>query len=136
MKSTTKLRYLLVFIISLGFSTLYAQSDADELAKQLQNPIASLISVPFQGNMDFGVGPYDGTRFTLNIQPVIPISISDNWNLIGRVILPFISQSDVYFDSNQTGLGDAVVSSFSHQGTHQRRDNLGSRPCIIGAYHY
>ena len=112
MKSTIKLRYLLAFIISLGFSKLYAQSDADELAKQLQNPIASLISVPFQGNMDFGVGPYDGTRFTLNIQPVIPISISENWNLIGRVILPFISQSDVYFDSNQTGLGDAVVSGF------------------------
>jgi hypothetical protein len=79
----------------------------------LQNPVASLISVPFQGNLDFGIGPADGTRFTLNIQPVVPISISENWNLIGRVILPVISQTDVFGDSgNQTGLGDAVLSGF------------------------
>lgn len=86
---------------------------ADKLAKQLQNPVASLISVPFQGNFDFGVGPEDGTRMTINIQPVVPISISENWNLIGRVILPVISQTDVFGNSgSQFGLSDAVLSGF------------------------
>ncbi|WP_250433923.1 hypothetical protein [Hanstruepera flava] len=88
-------------------------SQADKLAKQLQNPVASLISVPFQGNFDFGIGSENGSRMTLNIQPVIPISISGNWNLIGRVILPVISQNNVYGNSgSQFGLSDAVVSGF------------------------
>ncbi len=115
--------YLFLFLILLGLQS-YSQttestddnpqeSQADALAKQLQNPVANLISVPFQGNFDFGIGPENGSRMTLNIQPVIPISISDNWNLIGRVILPVISQQDVYGNSgNQFGLSDAVVSSF------------------------
>jgi len=89
------------------------ESQADALAKQLQNPVASLISVPFQGNFDFGVGPENGTRITTNIQPVIPISISENWNLIGRVILPVISQTNVFGNSgSQFGLSDAVLSGF------------------------
>ncbi|MGJ5642157.1 hypothetical protein [Formosa sp. S-31] len=112
---------LLIFPAVLLFSNFsYSQeetatpaSEADALAKQLQNPVASLISVPFQGNMDFGFDPEDGTRFTLNIQPVIPIGISEDWNLIARVVLPFISQHDVYGNSGtQTGLSDAVVSAF------------------------
>ncbi|NIK92423.1 transporter [Mangrovimonas sp. CR14] len=106
---------LLVVALLFGYS-IYAQdetSSADALAKQLQNPVASLISVPFQGNLDFGYDPENGTKFTLNIQPVIPISISENWNLIGRVILPVVSQTDIYGNSgNQTGLSDAVVSAF------------------------
>ncbi|WP_104734514.1 hypothetical protein [Hanstruepera ponticola] len=88
-------------------------SQADKLAKQLQNPVASLISVPFQGNFDFGIGTENGSRMTLNIQPVIPLSISEHWNLIGRVILPVISQHNAYGNSgSQFGLSDAVVSGF------------------------
>lgn len=89
------------------------ESQADALAKQLQNPLASLISVPFQGNFDFGVGPADGNKMVLNIQPVVPISISENWNLIGRLILPVVSQNNVFGNSgSQFGLSDAVVSAF------------------------
>jgi hypothetical protein len=63
-------------------------ADAAELAKKLANPVASMISVPFQSNFDFGMGPNeDGFRYTLNIQPVIPFKLGDNWNLISRTII-------------------------------------------------
>jgi len=85
----------------------------DELAKKLQNPLASLISVPFQSNFDFGFEPADGSRWLMNVQPVIPLSISEDWNLIGRVILPVISQNDIFGESgSQTGIGDALVTGF------------------------
>ena len=67
-----------------------------ELAKQLQNPVASLIIVPFKNNFEFNLGPIDdGFKYTLNFQPVIPVSLSKDWNLIIRTIVPFISQEDV-----------------------------------------
>jgi hypothetical protein len=76
-------------------------AEADTLAKQLSNPISSLISVPFQANEDFGYGPsHNGYKFTLNIQPVIPISISRDWNLILRTIFPIVSQHDLFYVEN------------------------------------
>ena len=105
-----------LLLANLLFSQEEPQSEAaatDALAKKLQNPIASLISVPFQGNFDFGFEPNDGSRVLVNIQPVIPMSISKDWNLISRVILPVISQSDIFGPSgNQFGLGDVTLSAF------------------------
>ena len=63
-----------------------------DLQKAAQNPVASLISVPVQNNSNFGIGPYDRTQNVLNIQPVIPIRASENWNLIIRWIAPVIWQ--------------------------------------------
>jgi len=77
------------------------EEEETKLAKQLVNPISSLISVPFQANEDFGYGPsHNGYKFTLNIQPVIPISLTKNWNLILRTIVPVVSQHDLFFVEN------------------------------------
>lgn len=88
-------------------------ADAQELAKQLSNPVASLVSVPFQSNFDFGMGADDdGYRYTMNLQPVIPFSLNKEWNLISRTILPIINQDDVVGRSRQAGLGDITQSFF------------------------
>jgi hypothetical protein len=116
-------------------TTLSPTTAAEDLAKKLQNPVSSLISVPFQNNFDFGLGPsHTGWRYTLNVQPVIPISLNKDWNLISRTILPVISQHNAVgapieaggedfeatsgitrsrsVDVNQDGLGDTVQSFF------------------------
>jgi hypothetical protein len=73
-------------------ATPAAATNAEELRKQSQNPIASLISVPLQENFNFGIGSADRTQNVINIQPVIPFSISEHWNLITRWITPIIYQ--------------------------------------------
>lgn len=91
-------------------------ADAEALAMKLANPIASLISVPFQNNFDFGMGPDgDGSKYLLNFQPVIPFDVNEDWNLISRTIIPYVYQNDVFGTSenpsgSQSGLSDIVQS--------------------------
>jgi hypothetical protein len=91
-----------------------AQDASVDLAQQLSNPVASLIQVPIQNNFDWGWGlDGEGFRYTSNIQPVIPISLNQDWNLISRTILPVIAQNDVTGPgTSQSGLGDTVQSIF------------------------
>ncbi len=110
MKSSALLALLLVASATVG--TSFAQ-DAD-LAQQLSNPVADLISVPIQSNLDFGIGPGGGTRWTTNIQPVIPFGISDEWNVISRTILPVtdVEGTQLGGAGDAFGLGDVVQSFF------------------------
>ena len=97
----------------IGSSTLHAADDDAELAKKLSNPVASLISVPLQSNWDFGIGVNDATRFTMNVQPVIPVSLNDDWNLIIRTIIPVIdAESPAPGIASASGLGDINQSFF------------------------
>jgi hypothetical protein len=85
---------------------------AAALAVKLQNPVADLISMQFQNNFNFGVGESNGTLYLLNIQPVIPLHITPEWNYIVRPILPFISTSNVFGPGYVSGLGDLEIETF------------------------
>jgi hypothetical protein len=102
--------------LALALAARGARADQnEELANKLSNPVADLISVPFQGNVDYDIGPTnDGTRYLLNIQPVIPINLGPDWNLISRTILPVVhwSKDVVPSDGTRFGLGDTTQSFF------------------------
>jgi len=103
----------LLALLAASPCCLAQQHDADALAKQLSNPISSLVSVPLQLNWDEGYGlDEDGQRFQLNVQPVVPVSINDDWNMISRTIVPVIAQEDVVGSGSQFGLGDVTQSLF------------------------
>lgn len=87
--------------------------DAEALAKAAQNPVANLISVPFQDNINYDVGPLGKTQNVLNIQPVIPVPLGPKWNLITRTILPVISQPAYVEGEDRTnGIGDLQFTAF------------------------
>ena len=104
---------LSLFVVASLFSNVHAESEA-ELAKKLANPIASLISLPIQANYDENIGANErGSVWRTNIQPVIPITLNKEWNLISRTILPLIDQQDIPSKGlGESGIGDIVQSFF------------------------
>ena len=114
----------LLLIIGLADPTRASDEDGDgiiesgenetaELAKAAQNPVASLISLPFQNNTQFKFGPRDKTQNILNIQPVWPVSLTEDWNLITRTIAPIVSQPSLApGQDRETGLGDITFTGF------------------------
>ena len=127
-------RRLCALIVSfMAAGNGHAQTEGD-LAKQLANPLASLISVPFQSNFDFDVGSDDGFRYTLNVQPVVPVGLSERWNLISRTIVPVVYQAGVLPGmGDQFGLGDTVQSIFFSRGNHRTAGGLiwGVGPVLL-----
>jgi len=115
-----RLAVTLLVAVVVAVSTFATESpdseemNAEALAKKLANPIAALISLPLQLNYDENIGPKDeGERWLLNIQPVVPFSLSEDWNLISRTILPVINQKNIGGNTgSQSGIGDIAQSIF------------------------
>lgn len=109
MKTKTTLATIAwVTALLLGLSAT-AQDDATELAKKSQNPIADLISVPIMNNVNFDAGPDDHVQNTMNIQPVVPSSLGEDWLLINRVIFPLVND---WYDGDTWGLGDIQYQGY------------------------
>jgi hypothetical protein len=115
-KSVVGIVGLLVLWPAIGRAQQAAQAPAAasaELAKKLANPISDLVSVPFQFNWEQNVGPSESTRFILNVQPVMPFELSEDWNLIARVIMPLVSQPPLFSGGTATfGMSDITTSLF------------------------
>ncbi len=136
-------RNVLIYVVAVIFGlcqTIYAQDEKQEepkesaadLAKKLANPISSLISLPFQNNTDLGIGDNNGSRNTLNIQPVVPIGLTDNLNLITRVVLPYITQYNMTgAGTHESGLGDAVMSAFLSPSNSKNGITWGAGPVFL-----
>jgi len=90
------------------------EDEMAELARAVQNPVANLISLPFQNNTTFEFGPQEDPQNVLNIQPVWPFELNEDWNLITRTIFPIISQPELFpGQGRETGLGDISFSAFA-----------------------
>ncbi len=88
-------------------------SGDQDLAAKVANPVSNLISVPLQSNYDCCYGPEKASKYTLNLQPVVPFSINDRWNLITRTIIPYVNQGETAAGQDDTnGLGDITTSLF------------------------
>jgi hypothetical protein len=90
-----------------------AADGATTLAKKLQNPIGELISVPFQNNIGFGYGPNRGTQENINFQPVVPLHVHPDWNVIIRTVVPIVWQPSLQpIHTVPFGIGPSSVSAF------------------------
>jgi len=110
---------MVFLILALAAPAMAQQQDATELAKKTQNPVADLISVPLQSNINFDAGVnYNKMIYVLNVQPVIPARIAEDWNLITGVIMPIINQPNLspsiaaVPSTTGTGFGDFNPSFF------------------------
>jgi hypothetical protein len=108
---------IIAALVLAGILQICAAGAADdgntELAKKTQNPVADLISVPFQNNFNLSAGSNDATIYILNVQPVIPLKLTEDWNLITRTIMPIINQPSLFEGSESAfGLGDINPTFF------------------------
>ena len=110
-----KLNYILkaALLGSLLTPEVYAEQSTEELAKAAQNPIANMISLPLQNNTNLNIGPNDSSQNILNVQPVYPFSLNDDWNVITRTIVPISSSPDILTGEGRVnGIGDTSFSAF------------------------
>ncbi len=113
-RSSMRILGVMTFVVTNALAVPARAETNEELAMELSNPVAALISVPFQFNYDQDIGPArDGKRWLLNVQPVVPIDLNANWNIISRTILPVVWQDEIFPGAgSQSGIGDVVQSVF------------------------
>jgi hypothetical protein len=119
-------------ICLLALLKINAQKQDDELAKKLANPVASLISVPIQNNFDHGIGSLKGSRYVVNVQPVIPFKLNSRMNFITRWIVPIISQYNITgAGKTESGVADAVISGFFSPSNPKNGITWGVGPVVL-----
>jgi len=109
--STMKKLLLITASILLAISISKAQDAAEDLSQQAANPLADLMSFPFQNNLNMNYGPYNRNVNVLNIQPVLPFA---GGKIITRSIFPIVRIPDFSSESGKlsSGLGDIVLTAF------------------------
>jgi hypothetical protein len=113
MRNVPKITFMLAVAAAATVGAALSALAADDLRQASQNPVADLISVPFQNNTNFGVGKLDNTQNILNIQPVIPVHLNQDWNLVTRWIMPVTYQPPFFAgDTTDFGLGDLTPELF------------------------
>ena len=115
MKTRLPAAFGIAMLGSLGCAMGAAADQEADLAQELTNPVADLVTLPIQMNYDGDIGPdEEGWKLQTNIQPVYPLELNDDWNLITRTIVPVISQDDIFPGAgSQFGLGDVTLSLFA-----------------------
>ncbi len=122
-------QFMVIVLLILTQSVAIAAESDEELAKKTQNPVANLISVPFQSNWDFNIGPKeDSSNYLLNVQPVIPVSLGQDYNLILRTILPLKANE---FPESVGGLGDVLQSFFISPKAELNGWIVGAGPVLL-----
>ena len=111
-KVISALLILFFTTVNYGQESETVESEEAALAKATQNPLAAMYSLPFQNNTTFGVGEYNRAQNVLNIQPVIPVGLGKNINLINRIIIPIVTQPSSVEDKSSTGVADIVYTAW------------------------
>ncbi len=130
--NNTAVRAVSCAVVAAAFSRLASADGDPDLSQLVQNPIAKVISLPFQENLAFGAGPNQDPQSVMDIEPVLPLTLNANWNVITRAIVPLIYDPELTPGvGNGGGLGDISLSFYFSPAR-----TSGSIIWGVGPFHY